>query len=417
MGRRESRFHWMIPDSLIPFAPPFPAQRFAMRVNLLYAALFGLGGVSLPFFPVWLRARGIDVGWIGLIVAVPALTRFTVLPLVTGLAERLHLLRSAITVLAVITAIGHAVLGLFATPLPILLVFVLTACAWTPMTPLIDGYALKGVARYGFDYGPARLWGSVAFMVSALGCGLFIDRIAADSLIWVIAAMAGLCALVSLGLPPPDDHGRRVGAPSAGAAALLRQPKFLAIIFTSALVQGSHAAYYAFGSVGWQAAGLDGVTISCLWSLGVLAEIVVFALSPRFSWSPATLVAVGAVSGALRWVITAQQPPLALLATVQILHSLSFGLTQLGIVGLMLRNVPSRVAATAQGYLSAAGGIVMSSATMGSGILFRSYGEGVYYAMAVMALAGAVLILVARPWFADTGSAASAQPQSDASGG
>ena len=77
---------------------------------------------------------------------------------------------------------------------------------------------------------------------------------------------------------------------------MLRKPGFLAVIVAAALIQGSHAAYYTFASITWQLAGLDGLTIAGLWSLGVLAEIVVFALSPRFKLSPAVLVVIGALS-------------------------------------------------------------------------------------------------------------------------
>ena len=54
----------------------------------------------------------------------------------------------------------------------------------------------------------------------------------------------------------------------------------------AALIQGSHASYYTFASIGWQSAGLGGLTIAGLWALGVLAEIVVFAVSPRFTLQP-----------------------------------------------------------------------------------------------------------------------------------
>ena len=156
------------------------------------------------------------------------------------------------------------------------------------MVPLTDAYALRGVARYGLNYGPLRLWGSAAFVVGALVCGLLVDVIAPRHLIWVIAAMAGLGALVSLGLQPLD-HPKPAPATPHRAGALLRDRGFLAIILAAALIQGSHAAYYTFASITWQAAGLGGLTIAGLWVLGVLAEIVVFALSPRF-----TLLAGGA---------------------------------------------------------------------------------------------------------------------------
>ena len=78
----------MVPESQIPIASQQSAGRFARPVALFYGALFGLLGSHLPFFPVWLRAVGIDAAWIGVITAVPAVTRFTALPFVTGLAEQ-----------------------------------------------------------------------------------------------------------------------------------------------------------------------------------------------------------------------------------------------------------------------------------------------------------------------------------------
>ena len=35
--------------------------------------------------------------------------------------------------------------------------------------PLTDAYALRGVARFGLNYGPLRLWGSAAFVVGRAG--------------------------------------------------------------------------------------------------------------------------------------------------------------------------------------------------------------------------------------------------------
>jgi len=75
-------------ESQIPITSSHQSQRFATRLALFYGAIFALIGCHLPFFPVWLRAVGIDAGWIGVISAVPAVTRFTVLPVVTGFAER-----------------------------------------------------------------------------------------------------------------------------------------------------------------------------------------------------------------------------------------------------------------------------------------------------------------------------------------
>jgi MFS transporter, PPP family, 3-phenylpropionic acid transporter len=382
-------------ESQIPIVSHKASARFASRLGLFYGTLFGLMGTHLPFFPVWLKAVGIDASWIGIITAVPAVTRFTILPFVTGLAERRHSLRGAMIVTAFATAFGFLIVGTQHRPLLVFLAYVLTACVWTPMVPLTDAYALRGMARYGLNYGPLRLWGSAAFVVGALICGFLVDIIAARELIWVIASVAGLGAIVSLALARLD-HPKSAAAAHHGANALLREPGFLAIIVAAALIQGSHAAYYTFASITWQGAGLGGLTIAGLWVLGVLAEIVVFALSPRFTLQPSVLVVIGGLSAVARWVITAQEPSVAVLAVVQLAHGLTYGLTQVGTMGLLVRHVPGQVMARGQGYFAACSGIVTSSASILSGAVYARHGQGVYYVMAAMALSGAVLMWLSR---------------------
>src|ERR1700756_4514699 len=110
---------------LMPVAPQIPiasqaaSRRFAGRVGLLYGTVFGLIGTHTPFFPVWLRAIGIDASWIGIISAVPAVTRFTILPFITTFAERRHALRGAIVLTAFATAAGFALIGTQRLPLAV----------------------------------------------------------------------------------------------------------------------------------------------------------------------------------------------------------------------------------------------------------------------------------------------------------
>jgi PPP family 3-phenylpropionic acid transporter len=396
-------------ESQIPIASQDTSKRFAARLALFYGTQFGLIGTHLPFFPVWLKAVGIDSSWIGIITAVPAVTRFSVLPVVTGLAERRYSLRAAMIATAFATALGFSLVGTQHQPLLVFLAYVAAACVWTPMVPLTDAYALRGVARFGLNYGPLRLWGSAAFVVGALACGLLVDVIAASNLIWVIAAMAGLGALVSLGLRRLDNPRAAALAPHRDGA-LLRDGGFVAIIVASALIQASHAAYYTFASINWQGAGLGGLTIAVLWVLGVLAEIVVFALSPRFTLQPSVLVVIGGLSAVARWLITAQEPSVAVLAVVQLAHGLTYGLTQVGTMGLLVRHVPTHAMARGQGYFAACSGLVTSGASILSGAVYARHGQGVYYVMAAMALSGAVVMWLARRKLA-------AHPHNAASGG
>ncbi len=378
---------------------PSPAQDdarcFSLHLAVFYGATFGLVGTYLPFFPVWLKAVGIEPLWIGLILAAPSVTRFTILPFITAAAERRHAVRGAIMLTALITAIGFAILGLLSHPVVIFAIFALMACFWTPIVPLLDAYALKGIARYRLNYGPLRLWGSAAFVAGALICGLLVDVLAPRYLIWVIVSVAVICAVTSLSLRPISSETVHKSAPQS-ARWLLRRRGFISIIAASALIQSSHAAYYAVASIEWQAVGINGLALAMLWSLGVLAEIVIFWLSPRFTVPMSWLVIIGGAGAVLRWAITTQALPMPVVAVIQLLHGVTFGCTMLGTMGLLMRYVPGDVMARAQGYMSACSGIVMSASTVAAGAIYARHGASVYYAMMLLALAGVAIMLSGR---------------------
>ena len=370
-------------------------RRFAVSLALFYSAFFAVLGTHMPFFPVWLKAIGIDAAWIGLINALPAITRFTTLPQVAAFAEKRHAIRAGIMVSVLATAIGFAAVGLQQQPLALFLIYALTCMMWTPTMPLTDAYALRGVARYGLDYGPLRLWGSAAFAAGSLACGYLVDSIAARDLIWVIVAWALVAVLASLRLQPLDDLRRRTTETHAGKA-LLHDGGFWAVIASAALIQSSHIAFYTFSAITWQLHGHGGLTIAGLWTLGVIAEIVVFALSPRFSLHPSSLMAIGGLSAVVRWIVTASEPSLALLAIVQLGHGLSFGMTMVGTMNLLVQRVPSHQIARGQGYYAACNGLLGATTSIASGAIYARIGEGLYYVMAAMAAAGALVIWSAR---------------------
>ena len=398
----------MASESQIP-TPDSVKRRFAVSLALFYSAVFAVSGTHLPFFPVWLKAIGIDASWIGIINALPAITRFTTLPQITAFAEKRHAIRAGMMVSVLATAIGFAAVGLQQQPLALLLIYALTSVMWTPTTPLTDAYALRGVARYRLDYGPLRLWGSAAFAAGSLACGYLVDSIDARDLIWVIVAWAVIAVLASLLLQPLDDIRRKTTETHADQA-LLRDGGFWAVIASAALIQGSHIAYYTFSAINWQAHGLGGLTIAGLWTLGVIAEIVVFALSPRFSLHPSSLIAIGGASAVVRWIVTAHEPPLALLAIVQLGHGLTFGMTIVGTMNLLVQRVPSHQIARGQGYYAACNGLLGATTSIASGAIYARIGDGLYYVMAAMAAAGAIVIWSARHRL-------KAHPHSEASGG
>ena len=92
-----------------------------------------------------------------------------------------------------------------------------------------------------------------------------------------------------------------------GFAALLRQPETRGMLLAVSLIQGSHAAYYTYGVIYWQAAGIAPQQISGLWSVAVAAEIVLFFFSRRWLGGAeiARLMRISAVLTLARWLLMA----------------------------------------------------------------------------------------------------------------
>jgi PPP family 3-phenylpropionic acid transporter len=255
--------------------------------------------------------------------------------------------------------------------------------------PLADAYALRGLGRLGRAYGPVRLWGSAAFIAGSLGAGVLLDIMPARDLIWLVVAALVVTAVAALALAPlaPREGSGARAEPRSSAWALLRDRAFLAAAAAAGLIQASHAVYYGFSALAWQAAGLAGAAIGALGARADVAEIVLFAISARLPIAPPGLLMAGAAGAAVRWGAMAFDPPTALLPLLQCLHALSFGATHLGALGCVVRAAPAEFGATAQGYLAVALGLVMAAAMGASGLL---YGYSASLAYTVMALAAAV---------------------------
>ncbi len=371
---------------------------FAPRLAALYAGLCIMGGIQLPFFPLWLKAKGLDPQMIGVVLAVPMIVRVFAIPLAARAADRRDALRAAIVVASWLGVAGYVLVGLAEGATAILIAYALASLALTPVMPLAETYALKGLSARGRAYGPVRLWGSAAFILGTFVAGFATDTIPARQLIWLIVAASLLSALAAFALAPLSTGAPPLSEPHSPRKHLLRDPAFIAVLAAASLIQASHAVYYGFSALEWRGAGLDGTAIAALWALGVIAEIVLFAVSGRLPpfLRPITLLMIGAAGGALRWAAMALDPPAFALPWLQLLHALSFGATHLGALGFVARHAPAGQGATAQGYLAIAQGVAMAGAMGLSGWLYGAFGNRAYAAMALAAVAGGVCGYVAQ---------------------
>lgn len=240
--------------------PVVPQMRagFALRIACLYAALFAMAGIQLPFFPVWLKAKGLDAGEIGLVLAVPMLARVFAIPVATRLADRRDALRKAIVVACSLSVVGYLLVGLADGAPAIIVAYAFASLVYAPIMPIAETYTLRGLSARGRAYGPVRLWGSAAFIAGTFLAGFATDWIPARHLIWLILAGMVLAALSALLLAPLEADTARRTAVASSDKPLLRDPAFIAAIAAASLIQASHAVYYSFSALAWRGDGLGG---------------------------------------------------------------------------------------------------------------------------------------------------------------
>lgn len=371
---------------------------FAVRLALMYSAFLATNGVQLPFFPLWLHAKALDERSIGLVLAIPMVVRVLAIPVATGYADRTGAPRRVIAICAALSAAGLCLVGFSSGAVAIGIAFVIASLGSTPVMPLTETYALRGLAEKGRAYGPVRLWGSAAFIGGTLVAGVAADLFPASELIWLIVVFSLLSVLTALLLEPMHTRPPQDAIGKAPDASVLQNPAFLLIVAAASLIQASHAVYYGFSTLAWTRGGLDSSVIAALWALGVIAEIILFAISARLPpfVTPHVLLCAGAAGGVLRWLAMAADPPAAMLPALQLLHALTFGATHLGTLGLVARHAPPGRAASAQGYLAIGLGLAMAALTALSGWLFAKYGSSAYAAMALAAGAGGACALAAN---------------------
>ncbi len=360
----------------------------AVRLALFYAAVFLFVGVSLPFWPVWLTAKGMSATEIGLLFTAGSWIRIAAPAIAAHFADRRGRRRGVLILLASLSFAVHLLFLVAEGFAALLAVSILAAIAFTPIIPMGENTTLLASRERRFDYGRVRLWGSIAFIVGATAGGRFVGGAGADAILWLVLGTLALTVLASLAMPETGSPPSRRRVP---AAALLSKPSMAVFLVTASLIQASHAAAYGFATLAWRASGIDDDVIGLLWAEGVLAEIVLFALGGGLAarLGPARLLAIAAVAGIVRWLGFAIEPGLGLLVFLQALHALTFGAAHLGAMLYIVRSVPPEHSASAQAlYSGMAMGLLMGGAIILAGALYDDVGAGAFYAMAAMSAGG-----------------------------
>jgi MFS transporter, PPP family, 3-phenylpropionic acid transporter len=373
-------------------AGPAAERLLPARLGLFYAAYFAGVGIHLPFWPVWLEWRGLGPAEIGYVLAAAFWPRVVTSLLIPAISDRLGERRQPIILLAAVTLGGVALFAVARDFWPLLCLSLLTGATWAAILPLGEALALGEAQRANLSYGRIRLWGSIAFILTAIGIGQLLQNSGPAVVLWAtvaaLAATLGACVLL------PEGQSRARPATFADFRRLAGTPEFLAFVAAAGLIQVSHAVYYGFATLHWRAAGHGELVIGLLWAEGVVAEVVLFACAGALlrRLGPMRLLVLAGALTVTRWALSALSTDLAVLVPAQALHAASFGATHLAAMYYLRDRTPPELHASAQGFYAAIGtALPFGLVTPLAGWLYGDAGGDAFWAMAALALAGTIL--------------------------
>jgi len=371
-----------------------------VRLAAYYFAFFAHGGAFVPYFALYLAALGLSAAQIAAALAMPQLARIFAPALWGWLADALEA-RGRAARRAIIVFSGFALLAGFAAlylvrdaasvALVLLALSVLSAGA----LPLVEATTLSALEGRAGRYGAIRLWGSIGFIAAVLGTGAWLDRHGAATLLDLLLGLVALLCLVSFTLP------RGAPAPAAPAAAsfaaVLARGEVLAFFGACFCMTAAHGTMYVFYSIHLEAAGYSKTLIGALWTLGVLAEVVLFARLPQLlrRYALRALLLASFACAALRFLAIGWGVEwLALLAAAQLLHAATFGAFHAASVAAVHRLFPGPLQGRGQALFSSlAYGLGGAAGALAAGWTWEPLGAAASFSLsALFGAAGGALI-------------------------
>ena len=368
------------------------------RLAGFYFFYFAYIGTFAPFFSLYLEAVGMSAVQIGLLMALPQLTRIVAPHLWGWLADRgpsrLRIVR--------LTGVAGLVcfLGVFAGNAFLLLFAVLLTMTffWSAALPLIEATTLSHLGEETPRYGRIRVWGSVGFIGAVVGVGYMLDAFGVKVLPWtIVATMLGMLLLCGY---IPDVEAHPHASDRLAIWDIVRQPPVVALVAASALMAAAHGPYYTFYSIHLVDHGYSKSLTGWLWALGVICEIGIFVWMPLLyrAFTLRQILIASFALAVLRFLMIGWGAgSLIVLLIAQALHAATFGSFHAAAIGVVHRMFRGRHQARGQAiYGSLAYGAGGALGGFASGYGWNYLGPGLTYSLAALCALLGMLILVAK---------------------
>ncbi|CAM2982550.1 3-phenylpropionate MFS transporter [Vibrio rarus] len=366
-----------------------------------FLGFFFAYGVYLPFWALWFKGQGISPTDIGYLLGVALATRCVANLLITPRIHRVEHLLPALRILSIASLVFiafHLFTGGSFWLMALATVLFNLCCG--PAIPLSDAMANHYARLKALDYGRTRLWGSIAFIMGSTVVGFLVAHFGLDWIVYTALVGIAFSVLLSMRNPSlmPVTQGDTISV-RPKLSQLMGDKSVIKFLGLIALIQGSHAAYYGFSTIYWKEAGYTADIIGYLWSLGVAAEVCIFAFSRRWfgNWSLRSLFLVSSVGVVVRWGLTASTTMLPALVMIQLLHGVTFALAHIAAIRYIQGSEQNKMVALQALYNAIPLGIVMAVMTAVSGWGYERWGVNVFWVMACMGVVAMLVKLDPQP--------------------
>lgn len=359
-----------------------PALPLPVRLSAFYFAFFAWSAAYVAYLPLYLSGRGLGAGEIALVLALPQAARI-VTPTAWGwLADRFGAQRGIVVLSCVMMILGFVALPFVHGAGGIALVIGVMGIFSTAALPLVEAITMTSLGGRAGLYGPIRLWGSIGFILVVLAGGAWLDVGSVGVLPGSLVAMALVALAAALFLPAGAAHR------AALALKIEFPPGAGAVLGAGFCMAAAHGVLYSFFTLHLQRQGYSGTAIGLLWTIGVVAEIAVFAWLPllfrRYALSQILLFSLLCAVArflAIAWLASAPW----VLAAAQILHAATFGAFHAAAVAAIHRVFPRHAQARGQSLFSSlAYGAGGAAGALVAGWAWQSSGPGLAFTLAAL---------------------------------
>lgn len=342
------------------------------RLSGFYFFYFASLGALMPYLGLYLKSIGFVAAQIGIVFAVMQGTKLVSPSLLAWFSHRFNDRMRLIQIAGFVSTIAFSVLLFKQNFLSILVVVFVFSFFWNAMLPQFESITLTKLGSATGIYSEIRLWGSVGFVLTVAGAGFILNN--AGLTHWPLLICICLVAIFISSLLLSEKREPHHVAGSSSVKAILKQKKVIALFLVVFLMQASHGAYYAFYSILLDKLNYDETAIGQLWSLGVVAEVVLFIVIQRLfkHMSLYFVLVVSIVLTIIRWLMIGWLADnLFVLLAAQLLHAASFGAFHVVTIQLTHRYF--------QGAVHDKGQALYSSVGFGAGGMFGGLVAGLLW--------------------------------------